>query len=117
VITIDQIRPIAASLPRSYEAIVRDRVKFRVGQIVWLAFSQDEKTMGIAFPRTERDALIAEHPNVFFLPRPSELRYNWIELNLANFAPTSLEVFLIDGWSLAVPQKIGTAERSARNLG
>lgn len=36
--TIDDVRELALSLPRSYEALVRDRVRFRVGQIVYLAW-------------------------------------------------------------------------------
>jgi hypothetical protein len=41
-VTIDDVRAVAAGLERSYEAMVRDRVKFRVGRIAYLAFSRDE---------------------------------------------------------------------------
>jgi hypothetical protein len=68
-----------ARLPRSSEVLVRDRVKFRVGQIVYVAFSQDETEIGFAFPKEERAALVADRPDVFFLPRESELRFHWIE--------------------------------------
>jgi predicted GNAT superfamily acetyltransferase len=61
-VTVDDARAIAAALPRSYEALVRDRVKFRVGQIVYAAFSQDETIMGFGFPREERDALWHRSP-------------------------------------------------------
>jgi hypothetical protein len=40
----DDARAIVATLPRSYDAVVRDRFKFRVGQIVYAAFS-DAKPM------------------------------------------------------------------------
>ena len=63
--TIDDIRPLALSLPRAYEVLVRDRVKFRVGQYVWLAFSRDETMMGFAFPKEEREALVASEPQKF----------------------------------------------------
>src|SRR5437868_4614751 len=43
-VTIDDARAIAATLPRSYEALVRDSVRFRVGQIVYAAFYDDETT-------------------------------------------------------------------------
>lgn len=55
-VTVDDARSIASTLPRSYEALVRDRVKFRVGRIVYAAFSRDETVMGFAFPRDEREA-------------------------------------------------------------
>ena len=43
---MDDVRAIASSLPRATEGIVRDRVKFRVGRLVFLAFSADERFMG-----------------------------------------------------------------------
>ena len=54
VIDVDAVRTLALSLPRWYEVLVRDRVKFRVGRIVYLAFSRDETLMGFAFPKEER---------------------------------------------------------------
>lgn len=74
-VTIDDARAIPATLPRSYEALVRDRVKFRVGQIVYAAFSQDGSSMGFAFPREAREVLVASEPDTFLMPRPSDMRY------------------------------------------
>jgi len=59
VVTIDDVRAFATRLPRAYEALVRDRVKFRVGRIVFLAFSRDEQVMGFGFPKEERVAQVA----------------------------------------------------------
>ena len=78
VITVDDVRRIASSLPRSYEVVVRDRIKFRVGRIVYVAFSPDETVMGFAFPKEERAALVASEPDKFMLPSKSDMRYNWI---------------------------------------
>jgi hypothetical protein len=81
-VTIDDARAIVAPLPRSYEALVRDRVKFRVGQIVYAAFSRDETIMGFAFPREEREALVASEPDKFLMPRPFDMRYRWVCVRL-----------------------------------
>ena len=51
MITVEDVRELALSLPRVTEAYVHGRVKFRVGQIVWLAFSRDETVLGFAFPK------------------------------------------------------------------
>ena len=40
--TVEDVRDLALTLPRTHEALVRDRVKFRVGRIVYLSFSRDE---------------------------------------------------------------------------
>jgi hypothetical protein len=43
----DRRRPGCRTRPASFvRALVRDRVKFRVGRIVYLAFSRDERTLG-----------------------------------------------------------------------
>jgi len=82
LVTVDDARSVASTLPRSYEAVVRDQVRFRVGRIVYAAFSRDETLMGFAFPKEERDALVTSKPDKFLLPRPSELRYNWVCVRL-----------------------------------
>jgi hypothetical protein len=47
---LDDVRRIALRLPRAYEAVVRDSVKFRVGSIVFAAVSPDESLLGFGFP-------------------------------------------------------------------
>ena len=91
---IDDVRSLGSGLERSYEVYVRDRLKFRVGQIVYVAFSLDETVMGFAFPKDERDALIASDPDRFHLPRESELRFNWAHADLAGLDPTEAREFV-----------------------
>ncbi len=76
MVTIDEVRALALTLPRTTEAFVGGRVKFRVGRIVYLAFSRDETLLGFAFPKEWRDALVETEPDKFMLPRESDLRYN-----------------------------------------
>jgi hypothetical protein len=108
-VTIDDARAIAATLPRSYEALVRDRVKFRVGRIVYAAFSRDEAIMGFGFPREERDALVASEPGKFLLPRPSDLRYQWVCVRLDALDVDELRELLVDAWRMCVPKKVAAA--------
>jgi hypothetical protein len=49
MVTVEDVRAVVRSLPRTEEHLIRDRVKFRVGRIVYVAFSRDERTMGVAF--------------------------------------------------------------------
>src|SRR4030095_5841759 len=50
MVTIEDVRALTLTLPRTTEALVRDRVKFRVGRLVYLAFSRDETIMGFRVP-------------------------------------------------------------------
>jgi hypothetical protein len=108
-VTIDDARAIAATLPRSYEAVVRDRIKFRVGQIVFAAFSDDETIMGFGFPREEREALVASEPDKFLMPRPSDMRYRWVQVRLDAIDVDELWELLVDAWRMCVPKKVSDA--------
>ena len=77
-VTLDEVRAFASALPRTTEGVVHQRVKFRVGRIVYLDFSRDETVMGFAFPKEWREVLIGSDPDKFLMPRTSDLRYNWV---------------------------------------
>ena len=113
MVTLDDVRGVASDLPRSYEALVRGRVKFRVGRIVYLAFSRDETLMGFAFPKEWRDALVESEPEKFLLPRPSELRWNWVVVRLAAIGEQELRELVVDAWAFVVPKRVAAeyAER------
>jgi hypothetical protein len=104
VATIDDARAIASRLPRSYEALVRGRVKFRVGRIVYLSFARDETLMGFAFPKEEREAALETYPEKFLRPRPSDLRYQWLVVRLEAIDETELQELVLDAWRMVVPK-------------
>ena len=105
-VTIDDARVIANTLPRSYEALVRDRVKFRVGRIVYLAFSRDETMMGFAFPKEERLALVESEPDKFLLPKQGDMRYNWVVVRLAAIDREEVTELVLDAWRMVVPKRV-----------
>lgn len=105
-VTIDDVRAVAEGLPRSYEAVVRDRVKFRVGSIVWVAFNSAETEMGFAFPKEERADLVASRPDVFELPRESDLRYHWVVARTDALDVAEMRELVLDAWRMVVPKKV-----------
>ena len=109
MVTIDDVRELALSLERSYEALVRDRVKFRVGRIVYLAFSRDETLMGFAFPKEERAALIASEPEKFMMPKPSDQRYHWVVVRLDAIDEAEMREIVVDAWRMVVPKRVAEA--------
>ena len=106
MITVADVRRITSTLPRSYEVVVRDRIKFRIGRIVYLAFSRDETVMGFAFPKEERDGLVASEPDKFTLPRPSDMRYNWVHVRLDAIDLAELRGIVVEAWRMCVPKSI-----------
>jgi len=114
VVTIDDVRRVAATLPRAYEVLVRDRVKFRVGQIVFVAFSRDETVMGFGFPKEERAALVAADSDKFLMPEPSDERYNWVRVRLAAIDADEMRELVLDAWRMCVPKRVARDYLEAR---
>lgn len=112
--TIDAVRELALTLPRSYEALVRDRVKFRVGRIVYLAFSRDETKMGFAYPKEDRDALVASEPDKFMMPRTSDLRYNWVVVRLDAIDDAEMREIVTEAWRMVVPKRVAAEVADSR---
>jgi hypothetical protein len=106
VVTIDDVRQVVEPLPRSYEALVRGRVKFRVGDIVYLAFSGDEQIMGFAFPKVEREGLVAGEPDKFLMPTGGDLRYNWVLVRMAALDHEEMRELVLDAWAMVVPKRV-----------
>ena len=107
--TLDDVRALGSELERSYEVFVRGRLKFRVGQIVYVAFSEDGTVMEFAFPKDERAALVGGDPRKFSMPAESDLRFNWVRSDLAALDPGEAREFVVDAWRMVVPQKVSRA--------
>ena len=108
MVDIDDVRAFALQLPRTTEALVRDRVKFRVGRIVYLAFSADEAVMGFGFPKEEREALVASDPRKFLMPEPSDVRYHWVQVRLAAIDAAEMRELVLDAWRMCVPKRVAS---------
>ncbi len=106
---LDDVRALGTELERSYPVYVRGRLKFRVGQIVYVAFSADETVMEFAFPKEERAALVAGEPEKFRLPAQSDMRFNWVRAVLAALEPAEARELVVDAWRMVVPQKVSRA--------
>lgn len=104
MVTAEEVKRIARPLPRTEEAVVHDQVKFRVRGIVYLALSRDERSMGVAFPKEERAAVVQAEPEKFSLPRESDMRFRWIEVNLAALDHDEMRELVIEAWRMVVPK-------------
>jgi hypothetical protein len=106
---IDDVLDLGADLERSIRVYVRGRLKFRVKQIVYVAFSLDERVMGFGFPKDERAALVASDPHKFRMPSASDMLFNWVEADLAALDATEARELVVDAWRMVVPKKLSRA--------
>jgi len=109
MVTIEDVRRYALTLPLSYEALVGGRVKFRVGRIVYLSFSRDGSVMGFAFPKDQRDWLVGGDPAKFMQPERGDLRYNWVLVRLSAIDEKEMRELVIDAWRMVVPKRVAGA--------
>jgi hypothetical protein len=109
MVTVADVRAVALSLPRTEEHLIHDRVKFRVGRIVYAALSRDETILGFGFPREERAALITAEPDRFLLERASDMRYQWIDARMDTLSAAEMREFFTDAWRMVVPKRVAAA--------
>ena len=106
MVTVDDVRRVALTLPRTTEHLIRDRVKFRVKQLVYVAFSRDEALMGFAFPKEERQALVESEPDKFLLPLATDMRFNWVEARTKALDIDEMTELVTDAWTMVVPKSV-----------
>ena len=106
---IAHVRRLGDELERSYQVYVRGKLKFRVKRIVYVAFSLDERVMGFAFPKEEREPLVLSEPHKFQMPAASDMRFNWVHADLAALDPTEARELVVDAWRMIVPKKLSDA--------
>jgi hypothetical protein len=49
---------------------------------------------------------VASEPDKFTLPRPSDMRYNWVHVRLDAIDPVELREIDVEAWRMCVPKKI-----------
>ena len=111
MVTVDDVRALAETLPRSYEVLVGGRIKFRVGRIVYLSFSRDQTIMGFAFPKEQREWLIGGSPEKFMHPSAADMRYHWVLARLSALDEVEMRELVLDAWRMVVPKSVATAFR------
>ena len=106
MITVEKIREVASALPRTNEGLVRGQVKFRVGRIVYLSISRDGSTMGFAFPKDWRNALVEAEPEKFSLPSEHDMRYHWVHVDLSAIDAEEMRELVEDAWAFTAPKRV-----------
>ena len=109
MVTVEDVRRFAMTLPRTTEGLIRGRVKFRVGQIVYVSFSRDETVMGFGFPKEERNFLVGGSPEKFMLPEKGDLRYHWVLVRMNAIDEAEMRELVLDAWRMCVPKSIAAA--------
>ena len=104
-VTVDDVLAYAADFERSYVAVVHGRIKLRVGQIVYVAFSRDETTMGFALPEGGATGTGRLRPRALLAARSSRTcgSTGW-STRLDRLELDEMHEFVLDAWGMVVPK-------------
>ena len=116
MVTLNDVRRFAMTLPRTTEGLVGRRVKFRVGRIVYVSFSRDETVMGFGFPKEQRNWLIGGSPDKFMLPEKGDLRYHWVLVRMNAIDETEMRELVLDAWRMCVPKRVAASYDEVADL-
>jgi hypothetical protein len=114
--SVEDVRRIAMSLPRTSEHLIRDHTKYRVGRLVYASVSPDEQRIGFGFPKEERAALVASDPGTFMMPLRSDERYHWVRARLPALHADQLRELLIDAWCMVVPKTVAAGYLASQGI-
>ena len=114
MVTVEEVRAFASTLPRTSEGLVRGYVKFRIGRIVYLSLSPDGSMMGFAFPKEWRNALVESEPEKFSLPNEHDMRYHWVDVRLDAIDANEMRELVEDAWAFCVPKRVVDEYAAAR---
>ncbi|MEU7135088.1 MmcQ/YjbR family DNA-binding protein [Streptomyces sp. NPDC046261] len=109
MITADDVRRIALSLPETVEKEAWSMPTFRVAGKMYITIPDDETSFAVRCPRHERAELIAAEPQKFWVP-PHEASSAWVRVRLAALEDLDeLRDILVDSWRQAAPERLADA--------
>jgi hypothetical protein len=103
MITSDEVRRIALSLPQTTEKIAWSMPTFRVAGKMFATLPEDETSMAVRCPKEERDELVLAEPEKFWIAG-HEAGFAWVRVRLAALEDLDeLRDILVDSWRQAAP--------------
>ena len=103
MITPDDVRRIALSLPQTTEKIAWSMPTFRVAGKMFATLPEDETSMAVRCPKVERDELVLAEPEKFWIA-DHEAGFAWVRVRLAALEDVDeLRDILVDSWRQAAP--------------
>jgi hypothetical protein len=112
VITADELRSIALSLPESGERETWGEATFRVRDKIFITLSESSGQAGVKTSLDEQAALVALDPESFAVAHYTG-RFGWVAVNLANVDPDDMADLVIEAWRKTAPKRLVAAYDAA----
>ena len=104
-VTFDVVREVALALPGVEESTSYGTPAFKVRKKLFARFHQDGESLVIAADFAERDALMAEQPETFYIT-DHYLNYPCVLVRLSRIRQDALRDLLLMGWRFMSTRKM-----------
>jgi hypothetical protein len=103
-VTFDTVRRLALELPGVVEVSSYGTPGFKVKGKLFLRFHQDGESLVVAADFADRDAMILEQPERFYIT-DHYLNYPWVLVRLATIRDEQLPDLLKQAWRFRAPRQ------------
>jgi hypothetical protein len=108
MITGEEVRRLALSLPGVREQETWGHPTFRVRDKIFATLSDDGTEAGLRTSKAEQAALVASDPATFAVAAYVG-RHGWVSVQLAGVDPGELHELLVEAWRRTAPKRLVTA--------
>jgi hypothetical protein len=105
MITANELRELALSLPEVEERETWGEATFRVRDRIFVMLSPDEHSAGLRTSKLEQDALVGSQPETFDVSAYTG-RFGWVTARLETADPEEMRELVIDCWRRTAPKRV-----------
>jgi hypothetical protein len=99
------VRSFALSLPEAEERETWDTATFRVRNKIYVMFDEKERHLWIKSTHDEQQALIAMHPEAFFVPSYVGSK-GWVGVVVSKADRGEVEDLITEAWRMTAPKRL-----------
>lgn len=103
MVTPDEVRQFALSLPEAQEQETWGHPTFRVRDKIFASMSEEEGTAGVKASLLDQAALVDFAPQTYGIPAYVG-RYGWVSVQLASVDPDELHGLIVEAWRRTAPK-------------
>jgi len=113
MITSEEVRQLALSLPEVDELETWGHPTFRVRDKIFATLSADEQTAGVKASLEDQEELIASDPQTFAVASYTG-RFGWVSVQLSTVDLDEMRELIIDAWRTTASKRLVAAYDAQR---
>jgi hypothetical protein len=108
MITAEELRQVALSLPEAEERETWGEATFRVRDKIFVTLSANGQVAGVKASLEDQEELIASDPQTFAVAHYTG-RFGWVSVQLSTVDPGEMRELIIEAWRRTAPKRLVAA--------